>query len=89
MLRYTNRATGINLLLIRIKSKNTKKLQGVGCPRGVMVKAMDCGIVVSNFVLQFRSLSGKHPWKMYESPYPPSYGLNSTTTVLPEEGLSH
>ena len=23
-----------------------------GCPRGVMVKAMDCGIVVSDFVLQ-------------------------------------
>ena len=25
-----------------------------GCPRGVMVKAMDCGIVVSGFVLQSR-----------------------------------
>ena len=25
-----------------------------GCPRGVMVKAMDCGIVVSKFVLQWR-----------------------------------
>ena len=23
-----------------------------GCPRGVMVKAMDCGIVVSEFVLK-------------------------------------
>ena len=23
-----------------------------GCPRGVMVTAMDCGIVVSEFVLQ-------------------------------------
>ena len=23
-----------------------------GCPRGVMVKAMDCGIVESEFVLQ-------------------------------------
>ena len=27
-------------------------LQYRGCPRGVMVKAMDCGIVVSEFVLQ-------------------------------------
>ena len=27
---------------------------GGGCPRGVMVKAMDCGIVVSEFVLQSR-----------------------------------
>ena len=26
----------------------------VGCPRGVMVKAMDCGIVVSEFELQSR-----------------------------------
>ena len=25
-----------------------------GCPRGVMVKAMDCGIIVSEFVLQLR-----------------------------------
>ena len=25
-----------------------------GCPRGVMVKATDCGIVVSEFVLQSR-----------------------------------
>ena len=25
-----------------------------GCPRGVMVKAMDCEIVVSEFVLQAR-----------------------------------
>ena len=24
----------------------------LGCPRGVMVKAMDCGIVVSEFELQ-------------------------------------
>ena len=25
-----------------------------GCPRGVMVKVMDCGIVVSEFVFQSR-----------------------------------
>ena len=29
------------------------KVKG-GCPRGVMVKAMDCGIVVREFVLQSR-----------------------------------
>ena len=29
-------------------------LQHRGCPRGVMVKAMDCGIVVSEFVFQSR-----------------------------------
>ena len=56
-----------------------------GCPRGVMAKAMDCGIVVSEFVLQLGnlcSLLGKYPWERYEPPYPPSYGLNSTTIVL-------
>ena len=26
----------------------------MGCPHGVMVKAMDCGIVVREFVLQSR-----------------------------------
>ena len=33
------------------------------------------------------SLSGKYPWERYEPPYPPSYGLNSTTTVLLGEWL--
>ena len=52
-----------------------------GCPRGVMVKAMDCGIVVSEFVLQSRYYG--HLRERYEPPtYPPIYGLNSTTTVL-------
>ena len=30
------------------------QLKVSGCPRGEMVKAMDCGIVVSEFVLQLR-----------------------------------
>ena len=30
------------------------------------------------------SLSDKYPQEKYEPPYPPSYGLNSTTTVLLE-----
>ena len=28
--------------------------RSVGCPRGVMVKAMDYGIIVSEFILQSR-----------------------------------
>ena len=63
------------------------------CPRGVMVKAMDCRIVVSEFVLQSRyfvhfraNTLGK---ERYEPLYPPSYGLNSTTTVLLREWLWH
>ena len=34
------------------KCRKTQKMRG--CPRGVMVKAMDCGIVVREFVLQSR-----------------------------------
>ena len=33
-------------------------------------------------VTLLRSLLGKYPWERYEPPYPPSYGLNSTTTIL-------
>ena len=38
---------------IKIKKELFKSLEK-GCPRGVMVKAMDCGIVVREFVLQSR-----------------------------------
>ena len=57
----------------------------LGCPRGVMVKAMDCGIVVSEFEFQSRYYDDFRVntiWERYEPPYPPSYGLNSTTAVL-------
>ena len=57
-----------------------------------MVKAMDCGIVVSEFILQSRyyvHFWTKYPWESYEPPYPSSYGLNSTTTVLLGEWLWH
>ena len=50
-----------------------------------MVKAMDCRIVVSKFVLQLRyyvHFQANTIGKDIEPPYPPSYGLNSTTTVL-------
>ena len=70
------------------------------------LKAMDCGIRVSEFKLKLRyyefklklryyefklkvtllrSLLDKYPWERYEFTYPPSYGLNSTTTA-PLEG---
>ena len=42
------------------------------------------GILVSKFKLQslLRSLSEKYPRERHEPPYAPSYGSNSTTTVL-------
>ena len=63
-----------------------------GCPRGVIVKAMDCGIVVSEFVLQscyYVHFQANTLGKGMNPPYPPSYGLNSTTTLLLREWLWH
>ena len=69
-----------------------------GSPRGVMVKAVECGIVVSEFELQSRyyvhfqtntlgkSLKKK---KKKKKKNPPSYGLNNTTTVLLEGWIWH
>ena len=57
----------------------------VGGPRGVIVKSdglRNRSKRVRTPVALSRSLSGKYPWERYEPPYPPSYGLNSTTTVL-------
>ena len=61
-----------------------------GYPRRVMVKAMDCRIIVSEFELQSRyyvHFREKYPWERYEPPYPPCHVLNSATTVLLEGWL--
>ena len=50
------------------------------CPRGVMLKAIDGGIVVRIPFALLCSLSDKYPWE--EPLYPPRYRLNSTTNVL-------
>ena len=57
------------------------------CGRGVMVKAMDGRIVESEFEFQSLLHSDKYLLERYDPPSPPSYSLNSTTTVLPEGGL--
>ena len=51
---------------------------GVRC---VIVKTLDCGIVLSRSIMFTFRL-----WKIYKPPYPPSYGLNSTTTILLNSG---
>ena len=84
---YSN---NIKLFANKRNRKERKTLIEGGCPRGVMVKAMDCVIVVNEFELQscqLRLLSEKYPCERYEPPYPPSYGLNSTTAVLIEGWL--
>ena len=58
--------------------------------RGVLTNVLDCDIVVSEFELQSRicnSLSDKQTGREYEPPYPPSFGLNSSTTVFYQDGF--
>ena len=40
----------LSCLTIRLKTQ----ISTVGCPRGVMIKAVDCGVAVSEFELQLR-----------------------------------
>ena len=35
----------------------------LGCPRGLMIKAQDCGIIVSDFDLLWRSRHAGHCWR--------------------------
>ena len=49
-----------------------------------MVKTMDCGIVVSEFVLYSRYYVHFQA-NTFEPPYPPNYGLNCTTIVFQGE----
>ena len=65
---------------------------GDGCPYGVMVKALECGIVKSKFELQLRYYV--HFWtdtlgNGMDPPYPPSYRLNKAGAVLLEGWLWH
>ena len=63
-----------------------------GCPLGVMVKAMNCGIVVREFVLQSRYYVHFRANTLGKGMKPlilPANGLNSTTTVLLGEWLWH
>ena len=74
-----------NVFLVNIFKRGRAHLFTGGCPRGVMVKAMDCGIVVSKFVLQSRyyvHFRANTLGKGIEPPYPLSYGLDSPNTAL-------
>ena len=56
-----------------------------GCPRCVMVKAMNCGIVVREFVLQSRyyvHFRANTLGKGIEPPYPPSYASRRIALAL-------
>ena len=51
---YILESRKVNILTSKSKQKCKNVQQARGCPRGIMVKAMDSGIVVSKFVLQSR-----------------------------------
>ena len=53
-MRFTYNVQGRALEYTKCITYRWVRNLGGGCPRGVMVKAMDCGIVVSEFVLQSR-----------------------------------
>ena len=59
------------------------------CPHGIMVKALDWGIVVRvrTLVKLLGLISDKYIWERHELPYPPIYGLNNTITVFLKEGF--
>ena len=70
--------------------KNTQEWES---PCGVMAKVMDCGLKVGQFKLQWCyyihfqiNNLGKN---MNPSIPPPSYGLNTTTTVFLQRQLWH
>ena len=55
-----------------------------------MINVLEFGLVVSEFELKLSpSLSEKYSWESYEPPYPPSYELDRTTTVIQEGWISH
>ena len=63
-----------------------------GYPRGVVVKALNYRIVISEFELQSRYyvlFRTNTLWEGYEPPYPPTYGFNSITAVLLEGWIWH
>ena len=73
------------MMIIAVCFVSHSTLRMWGCPRDVMVEAMDCGIVVSKFEPQSRlhvHFGTNTLGKGMKPPYPPRYGLNSTTTVL-------
>ena len=58
-----------------------------GSSCSIRTHLLDCDIVVSEFKLQSRyciHFRTNAPWEKYEPTYPPSYELNSTTTILPQ-----
>ena len=53
---FLNKKTAAQIynIINEVSNKCQQKMMERGCPRGVMVKAMDYGIVVHEFVLQSR-----------------------------------
>ena len=79
--KKTTKSKNIFLLSFFFALLSTSK-RGGG-PRGVKSDGLqNRSTRVRTPLALLRSLSGKYPWERYEPPYPPSYGLNSTTTVI-------
>ena len=57
------------------------QLKNLGNPRGVIIRALDCGIVVNEFELQWRYYVYIQMYTLREGINPPLYGLNATIAV--------
>ena len=90
-LKYINYIISKKHLVDRFLNKSELNFQTLEWfPRGVVVKAMDCGIVVREFVLQSRDYIHfrANTFGNGMNPLSPSYGLNSITIVLLGEALA-
>ena len=75
-----NRQNMHTLFYEQVVCKRDTKMEKEGC-NGYGDGSRNRSMRVRTPVALLRSLSGKYPWERYETPYPPSYGLYSTTTV--------
>ena len=76
----------LNTVLKTIKSRKVAGLDKIPPQVWKTRKFDDRLLRLCNAVYKQKTID---PWERYESPYPSSYGLNSTTTVLLGEWLWH
>ena len=73
-----------------MKGLKRSRPQHWGTFRGVQGNVLDWHIIENEFEFQLRYyvyFLTNAPWERYEPPYPPNHGLNSTITVIQQDGF--